>query len=246
MITLFGHGYIGRAIAAELQRQEIPFNWRHHTDLVADDFVINAAGYIGVPNVDACEDHRAETVSGNIIWSYAVARLGKPTIHISSGCMYRGDKGGNGFSETDVPNFTGSWYSVVKQAEEEILRAFPQYVFRIRMPFGREWHPRNLLTKLQRYPRLVDSTNSLTHVNDLAKAVVFFYVHRPPVGVYNVCNPGAATTREIASMMRLDKDWFGPGECIGRAERSFCVLDVRKLMAVSPLPDVHEALRGCV
>ena len=30
------------------------------------DFVINAAGFTGKPNVDACENQKSETVAGNV------------------------------------------------------------------------------------------------------------------------------------------------------------------------------------
>src|SRR6202044_2740324 len=60
------------------------------------EFVINAAGYTGKPNVDACETNRAETLLGNALFPAALAHacssLGIPFGHISSGCIYTGAK----------------------------------------------------------------------------------------------------------------------------------------------------------
>jgi dTDP-4-dehydrorhamnose reductase len=59
-------------------------------------FVINAAGHTGRPNVDACEDQKAETLQGNTLLPVTVAQAclvaGIPWAHISSGCIYSGGK----------------------------------------------------------------------------------------------------------------------------------------------------------
>ena len=69
------------------------------------DFLINAAGYTGKPNVDACEIHRADTLQGNTIFpvmvAHACAAQGVPFGHVSSGCIYAGAKiAGLGWKKT--------------------------------------------------------------------------------------------------------------------------------------------------
>ena len=46
MITLIGHGYVGKYIGRELKEQVGAFNWISHKDLIPTntDFIINAAG----------------------------------------------------------------------------------------------------------------------------------------------------------------------------------------------------------
>ena len=81
MIALFGHGYVGSAIARRFLRDGIPFLWRSHVDeMPPAEMYVNAAGYTGVPNVDGCEDHRRETVEGSIDWPLRLARTGVPKI----------------------------------------------------------------------------------------------------------------------------------------------------------------------
>ncbi len=89
MILLLGAtGYIGEAFAKELQRRKtdfIPLSRRQvdytRFDLLLDfletkkpAFVINAAGYTGKPNVDACELHKADTLQGNSLFPQTVAQ----------------------------------------------------------------------------------------------------------------------------------------------------------------------------
>ena len=60
------------------------------------DFVVNAAGFTGKPNVDACENQKGETVSGNVTLAQAVASAcdvaGVRMGFVSSGCIYTGAK----------------------------------------------------------------------------------------------------------------------------------------------------------
>lgn len=111
MILLLGaSGYMGQAFATELRRRRysfIPLTRRAFDytsfELLFDyirklkpEFIINAAGYPGRPNVDACETAREETLFANTLLPQTVSRAcsmtSTPWGHISSGCIYRGAK----------------------------------------------------------------------------------------------------------------------------------------------------------
>lgn len=111
MILLLGaSGYLGEAFAQELQRRKIEFFplARKQMDYTRFEllleflrakkpsFVINAAGYTGKPNVDACELDKAGTLVGNTLLpqtiAHACAAAKIPWGHISSGCVYSGAK----------------------------------------------------------------------------------------------------------------------------------------------------------
>jgi hypothetical protein len=77
MIILLGaSGYVGGAFRRELERRQLPFlalsrqsvDYTHFPTLIQyfrkhrPRFLINAAGYTGRPNVDACETARADTL----------------------------------------------------------------------------------------------------------------------------------------------------------------------------------------
>ena len=175
------------------------------------DMVINCSGYTGKPNVDACEDNK------EVCWLYNVTApvrtaqvvndyLKIPIIHVSSGCIYDGD---NGFSETDVPNFGlydahSSFYSKSKHAGELALLNLDAYILRIRMPVCGFAHDKNLLCKLMKYERLLNKTNSITRIEDLAKLIekVCEHHHDLPPGIYNAVNTGGLDHEMIVNMIR--------------------------------------------
>lgn len=110
ILLLGGSGYIGSAFAAELRRRGREFRQLSRAELdyskfpallkfleaKRPEFIVNAAGYTGKPNVDACEIKRAETLEGNTLLpatiAHAAAALDIPWGHVSSGCIYSGAK----------------------------------------------------------------------------------------------------------------------------------------------------------
>ncbi len=185
------------------------------------DFLINAAGFTGKPNIDACEKARAETLFGNTVFplrlAEACAEQGIPWGHVSSGCIYQGSKGtdpaGNpvGFREEDSPNFsftsgTCSFYSGTKAMAEEYLTKEPLnvYIWRLRVPFDNQDYARNYLTKLLRYKRLLNVRNSLSHLGDFVSSAWATFQRRLPYGAYNLTSPGSVTTSEVVDLIRRE------------------------------------------
>jgi dTDP-4-dehydrorhamnose reductase len=253
MITLIGHGYIGSGIGNKLTQDNIKFNWISHRDWVPKNtkVIINAAGYTGTPNVDACEINKQACVDGNVVFPLKLEQnnLDTPIVHISSGCIYSGYKPG-GWTEEDEPNFdydTGSFYSGSKAVSQQLLMPYlrnKSYFFRIRMPFGNQHHPKNLLTKLSKYEKLINYENSVSYVDDVVDAAIYFARTLPTPGIYNVCNPGSTTTKQIAELMGLEKQWFTVEEFNHSvvAPRSNCVLNTDKLTKIFPIQTAESAL----
>jgi dTDP-4-dehydrorhamnose reductase len=276
---LGGSGYVGHTYQALLKRKGVPYRSLRRSEVDYTDrdtlraalerdrpeFLINAAGYTGKPNVDACELHRAECLLGNAVLPGIVAdaceAAGVPWGHVSSGCIYSGDgPGGGGFTEKDAPNFTFrsnncSFYSGTKGLGEEVLSGRPGvFVWRLRIPFDNVENPRNYLTKLMRYPRLLEATNSISELDEFAGATLACWSKRVPFGTYNVTNPGRVTTREVVELIRrsgvCEKDFaFFASEAefmatAARTPRSNCVLDSSKLASVGiSLTPVGEAIQ---
>ncbi len=279
MIYLLGaSGYVGTAFQALLRLRGVPYRGLSRADVDYTDlgtlrsllqrerpeFLINAAGYTGKPNVDACELHKAECLLGNAVLPGIVAEAceaaGVPWGHVSSGCIFTGERpGGHGFTEEDEPNFTFrtnncSFYSGSKGLGEEVLAGRPNlFVWRLRIPFGSVDNPRNYLTKLMRYQRLLEATNSISQLDEFAAAALECWTRRVPFGTYNVTNPGKVTTREVVEIIRRTgvsvKDFaFFSGEeefmrTAAKTPRSNCVLDSSKLAAAGiHLTPVHVAV----
>lgn len=305
MILLLGAtGYIGQAFARELQQRKtdfVPLS-RGQVDYTRFDalldflkskqptFVINAAGYTGKPNVDACELHKADTLQGNTLFPQTVAQAcaaaGIPWGHVSSGCIYSGAKAVvngqtraekdftkpelralvddspqsiHGFTETDTPNFSFrdgpcSFYSGTKALGEEAVAGLGQsYIWRLRIPFDEFDNARNYLSKVQRYSKVYDNVNSISHRADFVKACLDLWELRAPFGTYNVTNPGFVTTKHVVELIekhlkpaRKFEFWASDEEfykVAAKTPRSNCVMDTTKLLAAGvKIRGVEEAL----
>ena len=275
---LGGSGYVGHAYQALLTRKGIPFRNLRRADvdytnpavlaaaLKADrpEFLINAAGYTGKPNVDACELHKTDCLFGNAVLpgriAQACADAHIPWGHVSSGCIFTGARpDGTGFTEADAPNFSFrqnncSFYSGSKALGEEVLAGQPDvYVWRLRIPFNEVDNPRNYLTKLLRYDTLLEATNSISQLEEFVAATFACWEKRIPFGTYNVTNPGHITTHEVVELIRKtgvsDKNFrFFKNESefmqkAAKTPRSNCVMDSSKLAAAGiTLTEVRAAV----
>ena len=143
-------------------------------------FVINAAGYTGKPNVDACELAKAECLSGNAVLPGIIREVCEdlkiPWGHVSSGCIYSGRRqDGKGWAEDDAPNFSFrsppcSFYSGSKALGEEVLEGAEScYIWRLRIPFNEERSPRNYLQKLLNYDNLLEAENSVSQLEEFCQ-----------------------------------------------------------------------------
>ncbi|HAV64649.1 MAG TPA: dTDP-4-dehydrorhamnose reductase, partial [Verrucomicrobiales bacterium] len=295
---------IGQAFAAELQRRDLPFEslsrsqldytsfetFLAHLRKTRPEFVINAAGYTGKPNVDACELAKADTLQGNTLFpamlAHACAAADVPWGHVSSGCIYSGAKvvrdgvetvepdlttaelrelyrrqpgAFHGFTETDPPNFSFrappcSFYSGTKAlGEEGIAGVGRSYVWRLRIPFDEFDNGRNYLSKVQRYAKVYDNVNSISHRGDFATACLDTWERRVPFGIYNVTNPGAVTTGQVVEAIqrilkpgRTFEFWQSDEEfyrVAAKTPRSNCMMDTAKLLAAGiQIRPVEEAL----
>jgi dTDP-4-dehydrorhamnose reductase len=183
-----------------------------------------------------------------------------PWGHVSSGCIFTGARpDGSGFTETDAPNFTFrqnncSFYSGTKALGEEVLAGQPNvFVWRLRIPFNEVDNPRNYLTKLMRYPRLLEATNSISQLEEFVAATFACWEKRVPFSTYNVTNPGQITTREVVALIEKSgvhpkKYEFFASEAdfmktAAKTPRSNCVMDSSKLANVGiRLTEVHQAV----
>jgi dTDP-4-dehydrorhamnose reductase len=304
IVLLGGTGYIGQAFAAELRRRQVPFRQlsRSAVDYTRfetlwkflqanrPEFVVNAAGYTGKPNVDACENDKAGTLAGNTLLPQTIAHAclaaGIPWGHVSSGCIFSGAKVVenartrvekdltradlralvekspeciHGFTEEDTPNFTFrdlpcSFYSGTKALAEEAMAGVGQsYIWRLRIPFDEFDGPRNFLSKVQRYKKVYDNVNSISHRGDFVRACLDLWKARAPFGIYNVTNPGFVTARLVVRQIEKllnpphsfefwesDEEFY---RLAAKTPRSNCVMDCGKLLAAGvKMRPVQEAV----
>ncbi len=223
------------------------------------DVVINCAGKTGRPNVDWCEDHKIETIHSNVLGPLVLLeecdKRNIYLVHIGTGCVYSGDSS-TPFTEQAAPNFTGSFYSRSKGHIDQMLNDFDDTVLNIglRMPFDGTTNERNLITKIKKYDRLLDTENSMTYIPDMLTAVDML-IQKRITGPFNMVNPGAMTPFRI---MTLYKEIVDPSHTfellkeedlpeVASAGRSSCVLSSKKLedegVTMKPVEEaVREAL----
>lgn len=278
LVLLGGSGYVGQALQAGLTRRAIAYesvcrsevNYTDATSLSTylrsrrPQYVFNAAGYTGRPNVDACELHRAECLAGNAVLPGTVREVCEdlkiPWGHVSSGCIFTGTRDdGSGFSEADPPNFTFrqdncSFYSGCKALGEEVLEGAERcWIWRLRIPFNHVDSSRNYISKMINYDRLLNATNSLSHLDEFADACIESALRECEYGIWNLTNPGFVTTRQVIELVRRhglsDKsfEFFASEDeflrLAAKTPRSNCVLDSSKAVAAGlPLSPVEEAL----
>ena len=277
-LILGGNGYVGTAFQKHLQQMRLPFevisrsvvDYSDESSLLRlieqrrPEFLINAAGYTGRPNVDACELHRTECLQGNAVLPgvirSACEKVGLPWGHVSSGCIYTGAKpDGSGFTEEDAPNFSFrqnncSFYSGGKALGEELLSgAADCFIWRLRIPFNEVDGPRNYISKMMRYDCLLKATNSLSQLDEFAAACVACWTRRVPYGIYNLTNPGFVTTEDVVALIKRhgltqkafrffdSEDQFM--KLAAKTPRSNCVLDTTKAEQLKlPMRPITEAL----
>ena len=167
---------------------------------------MNAAGVTGRPNVDWCETHKIETIRANVICCLNLADVtqshGLHMTYFGTGCIFHYDEthviGGKGFTEDDEANFTCSYYSRTKAMLENLLKAFPNVLtLRVRMPIvGDLTYPRNFITKIIKYEKVINITNSMTVLPELIPYSVTM-AERKLTGVLNFTNPWAISHNEI-------------------------------------------------
>ncbi|MBI4121711.1 MAG: sugar nucleotide-binding protein [Parcubacteria group bacterium] len=259
---IFGNGYLGNKFHGLLPDSVIDRADINDTAAVAEAIkkyqpqaVINCAAKTGKPNVDWCEDHKLETLDSNLRGALSLLKvceeLGQYWVQIGSGCIYEGDKNGQGWAESDAPNFDRSYYSKVKGWLNDILADFNVLQLRLRMPLDGEPGPRNFITKIATYPKVISVPNSITVIDDLVVAAKAL-MERKATGIYNVANPGVIEHKEILEMYKEIVDPTHTYTPISleelatftKAGRSNCVISSQKLEAAGiHLPEIHGRVR---
>lgn len=261
-VLIFGaRGYMGQYFSSlypEAATPSVDIADAHAVGEILDsekpDVVINCAGKTGRPNVDWCETHKEETIHSNVIGPLVlVEECGKRDIylvHIGTGCVYSGDAS-TPFTETDAPNFFGSFYSRSKGVIDQLLNDFPVLNIRLRMPFDGTDSARNLINKIKKYDRVLDTENSMTYIPDMLSAVDQL-IQKKATGPYNIVNPGPISPYRI---MELYKEIVDPSHTfeplkekdlpeVATAGRSSCLLSGDKLASEGiVMKPVEEAIR---
>lgn len=217
----------------------------------------------GCSTIDYIEDKLDLNVRDNLYAPVLMALLCKEkNIHltyIGTGCIFQYDEeheiGSEGklFIEEDVPNFFGSGYSVVKGFTDRLMHNFNENVLnlRIRMPISYDDNPRNFITKISTYNKVVNVPNSITVLPQLLPKVIELMKIKT-VGTINLVQPDPISHNEILQLYKEIVDnsftWenftIEEQNVILKAKRSNCALDTSKLKNL--FPDVLNARESVI
>ena len=158
-----------------------------------------------------------ENIRDNLYSPLSLALLCKTQhIHLTylgTGCIFTQNpndiKDSSGYNEASLPDFTGSGYSTVKGFTDRLMHLCESNTLniRIRMPIVGYENPRNFITKIKSYAKVIDVQNSMTVLPELLPIMIDLAKNKH-VGTVNLTNPGTISHNEILTMYKnyVNKD----------------------------------------
>ena len=222
---------------------------QHQPDRVFS-FVARTSGP-GCPNISYLDKTEAYPVNlqDNLFSPLLLGIICKKyNIHytyIGTGCIYNGYPDG-GYTEDDIPNYTGNTYSTTKAVTDQLLSLLDNtLIFRIRLPVNYKNDNRNLLTKLVKFITVSTSKNSLTVLPTIFPVIVSASISKE-IGAFNLCNPGTITfpeiLRKINECTNLNLQWEEV-DTPNVSNRSNTHLCTKRLEETYPdIPNIEDAI----
>ena len=203
-----------------------------------------------------------ENVTDNLYAPIVLAHLCQTyQIHytyLGTGCIFEYDtdhpteQPEKGFTESDLPNFFGSSYSIVKGITDQLMGLYPSSLnVRIRMPITSEVNDRDFSTKIVRYEKICSLPNSMTVLDELLPLMVDMVLKKTS-GTIQLTNPGVISHEEILTMYRdlcdPTKTWktmtYEEQGRLLKSKRSNNSLDTSRLQELYPnVSDIKTAIR---
>lgn len=235
----------------------ISFTGRTHGKI--GDQVFTTIDYLEQPG--KLQENVRDNLFAPVVLANLSRKYGFHFTYLGTGCIFEYDDihdsdSANGFTESDLPNFFGSGYSIVKGFTDRLMHMYEDRVLnvRIRMPITADLNPRNFITKILNYERICSVQNSMTVLPELLPILVDL-IGRKVVGTVNLTNPGTISHNEILAMYREIVDpnftWrnFSVEEqrAILAAGRSNNLLDTSRLETLYPgVRPIREAVSDII
>ncbi len=214
-IILIGSGQIGSILAQQFA-SDILLHWKQDIDALdtetirsfAPDAVINAAGKT---DLKWCEENAREAFRSNVEAPVGLYRRLLAVsdrirfLHFSSGCVWDGpyDENGKPFTPQHPPT-PAAFYSWTKAACDNFLLGIDAHhtaILRPRQVFSGLHNERNTLVKLLRYPKLVDTPQSMTSDETIISTVQLLLTVDDWSGIWNIYDKGIITPYEAGCML---------------------------------------------
>lgn len=226
---LQSHPQIESVTLATVRPQDVPA-LRTELEQVKPTHVVSTIGRthgkinnIEIPTIDYLEyygklrENVCDNLYAPIVLAHECSRRNIHYTYLGTGCIFEYDEhhpnleNGSvenrtaelGFTESDLPNFFGSSYSVVKGFTDQLMHLYDSHALnvRIRMPITADPNPRDFITKIVNYEKICSITNSMTVLDELLPLLVDMIV-RGRTGTIQLCNPGTISHDEILTMYK--------------------------------------------
>ncbi len=248
-ILVIGKGWLGTLIAqylgADLSSSRL--NDISVAEAKKYDLIINAAAKT---NIDWCEKNHDATIASNITEAVALAKVCKEAgvrcVFISSACIFNSTDEHDIKYEDSVPNPLCFYAETKAESERHQLAVNPNIVIiRIRVPLSETPHPRNTITKILGYKKLVNTRESVTVIEDMLPALQNI-VEGKDTGVFHLINEGTTSMPEIVTAFGdrtfevIDRDEFQ--KMIKEADKATRVSTVAGSRRTPYLPPISKRI----
>ncbi|EKF33998.1 hypothetical protein MOQ_002402 [Trypanosoma cruzi marinkellei] len=194
-----------------------------------------------------------------VVLAQICSKYGVHFTYLGTGCIFHYDetvhtmRGKDGFDEAAVPNFFGSSYSTVKGYTDRLMHLLFNSTTlnaRIRMPISADDNPKNFITKIANYEKVVNIPNSMTVLPVMLPILMKLSLNKV-TGTINLTNPGAISHNEVLELYKrhVDADYTYENFSIEEqnrillSKRSNNLLDTSRLQQMFPqVDDIHTAV----
>jgi 3,5-epimerase/4-reductase len=167
---------------------------------VFEDKVIPTIDYLEKPG--KLNDNIRDNLFGPTMLALECQRQNIHLTYIGTGCIFTYSDEQKIFTESSLPNFFDSSYSIVKGYTDRIMNTLPNVLnVRIRMPISVDKSPRNFLVKLIKYSKICSVSNSMTILDELLPIMIRMCIDRD-VGPINMTNPGVIEHKDILELYK--------------------------------------------
>lgn len=203
-------------------------------------------------NIDWCETHKQDVIKVNVMGILNIADICEQNgIHctiLGTGCIYSGE---GIFTEDSMWNFDKSFYSKTKAYTQELLKCYSQVLLlRIRMPINKGNDPKNFISKLKSFSKIISIPNSMTVLPELIPVMVKL-IEVGKTGTWNIVNPGVISHKEILDMCGLQKEYVDITHqseltCVARSNNQLSTNKMMEFVKEHGLivNEIHEAIRN--
>jgi hypothetical protein len=155
--------------------------------------------------------------------------------YLGTGCIFSYKEPNDApFTTESKPNFFGSSYSIVKGFTDQVSTLFSNVLnVRIRMPIASYDCKKNFVSKIIRYPKIYNTLNSMTVLDDAIPALVEEIINER-TGTINLVNPEPI---DHVSILELYKQYIDPNhkyELISEEEHDSLLLSKRSKNVLEP------------